>query len=149
MVARYRPTGIFIFIYLFTLFILNFHLFFSFIVLGESIISLVRLSMTFSSYIFPALCGVVTWGQFHRHYCTKVLATSRKKVLIFIVRLFHKKFRTCRKYVLEGGGGGKGVELFTCPYRLKVQARPPRDQRLVTQCRVSRRNMYSYVRSFK
>ena len=33
----------------------------------------------------------------------------------------------------SGGGGG---ELFTCPYPLKVQARPPRDQRLATQSKV-------------
>ena len=25
------------------------------------------------------------------------------------------------------GGGGGGSELFTCPYPVKVQARPPRD----------------------
>ena len=35
-----------------------------------------------------------------------------------------------------GGGGGR-AELFTCPYPLKVQARPLRDQRLATQSRVS------------
>ena len=35
-----------------------------------------------------------------------------------------------------GGGGG---ELFTCPYPLKIQARPPREQRLATQSRVSGR----------
>ena len=32
-----------------------------------------------------------------------------------------------------------GAELFPCPYPLKVQARPPRDQRLATQSRVSGR----------
>ena len=34
--------------------------------------------------------------------------------------------------MVEGGGG-----LLTCPYLLKVQARPPRDQRLAIQSRVS------------
>ena len=33
--------------------------------------------------------------------------------------------------------GGGGAELFKCPYPLKVQARPPRDQILATQSRVS------------
>ena len=42
------------------------------------------------------------------------------------------KSRVC-VCVWRGGGGG----LFTCPYPLKVQARPPRDQRLATQSRVS------------
>ena len=33
-----------------------------------------------------------------------------------------------------GGGEGEGeAELFTCPYPLKVHARPPRDQRVATQ----------------
>ena len=37
-----------------------------------------------------------------------------------------------------GGGGRKGVaKLFTCPYPLKVQAPPLRDQRLATEFRVS------------
>ena len=36
----------------------------------------------------------------------------------------------------EGGGRGEG-QLFTCPYPLKVQARPPRDQKLALQSRVS------------
>ena len=34
-------------------------------------------------------------------------------------------------------GGGGGAELFVCPYPLKVQVRPPRDQILATQSRVS------------
>ena len=34
---------------------------------------------------------------------------------------------------------GWGTEQYTCPYPLKVQARPPRDQRLATQSRVSGR----------
>ena len=34
-------------------------------------------------------------------------------------------------------GGGGGAQLFTCPYPLKVQARPPRDQRQAVQSRVS------------
>ena len=34
---------------------------------------------------------------------------------------------------------GEGAEVFTCPYPLKFQARPPRDQRLATQSRVSGR----------
>ena len=33
--------------------------------------------------------------------------------------------------------GGGGDELFTYPYPLKVQARPPRDKRLAIQSRVS------------
>ena len=37
------------------------------------------------------------------------------------------------------GGGGEGAELFTCPYPLKVQARPPRDQRLAAQSGASGR----------
>ena len=37
---------------------------------------------------------------------------------------------------LCSGGGGGGGELFTCPYPLKVQARPPRDQRLAIQSKV-------------
>ena len=32
-----------------------------------------------------------------------------------------------------GGGGGVSAELFTWPYPLTVQARPPRDQRLAIQ----------------
>ena len=31
-----------------------------------------------------------------------------------------------------GGGEGEGAEPFTCPYPLRVQARPPQDQRLAT-----------------
>ena len=38
-------------------------------------------------------------------------------------------------YELLWGGGGE--RLFTCPYPLKVQARPTRDQRLDTQSRIS------------
>ena len=39
-----------------------------------------------------------------------------------------------------GGGGSRGcAKRVMCPYQLKVQARPPRDQRLVTQPRVSGR----------
>ena len=34
-------------------------------------------------------------------------------------------------------GVGVGEELFTCPYPLKVQACPPRDQRPALQSRVS------------
>ena len=34
-------------------------------------------------------------------------------------------------------GGGGGGRVFTCPYLLKVQTCPPRDQRLDTQSRVS------------
>ena len=41
------------------------------------------------------------------------------------------------KFVYRRGGGGAG--LFTCPYPLKVQACPPRDQRLATRSRVSGR----------
>ena len=40
----------------------------------------------------------------------------------------------------RGGGGGR-AELFTCPYPMKVQAPPPRDQRLATQYRVSGREV--------
>ena len=29
------------------------------------------------------------------------------------------------------------MELFSCPYSLKVQARPPRDQKLASQSKVS------------
>ena len=40
------------------------------------------------------------------------------------------------QFVFSGdGGGGGGV--FTCPYPLKVQARPPQDQRLAFRSRVS------------
>ena len=43
--------------------------------------------------------------------------------------------------VRGGGGGGResacGAEIFMCLYSLKVQARPPRDQRLATQSSVS------------
>ena len=52
-------------------------------------------------------------------------------------------FEWCGFCVCGGGGGvggGVGVdggELFTCPYPLKVQARPIGDQRLATQSRVS------------
>ena len=35
--------------------------------------------------------------------------------------------------------GGGEAELLTCPYSLKIQAHPPRDQRLSTQFRVSGR----------
>ena len=38
--------------------------------------------------------------------------------------------------VCRWGGGGAG-QLFKCSYSLKVQERPPRDQRLATQSRVS------------
>ena len=41
------------------------------------------------------------------------------------------------KYVFDMGSGAK---LFTCPYPLKVQTRPPRDQRRATQSRVSERD---------
>ena len=34
-------------------------------------------------------------------------------------------------------GGGGGGELLTCPYPLKVQARPPQDQRSVLRSKVS------------
>ena len=34
-------------------------------------------------------------------------------------------------------GGGGGVDLFTCPYPLKIRARPPRDQRLALRSGVS------------
>ena len=47
----------------------------------------------------------------------------------------HKLLCVC----VGGGGGGGSAELFTCPYPLKVQARPPRNQRLATQSRVSGR----------
>ena len=39
----------------------------------------------------------------------------------------------------HGGVGGGRAELFTGPCPLKVQARPPRDQRLATRSRVSGR----------
>ena len=38
-----------------------------------------------------------------------------------------------------GGWGWVGAELFTCPYPMKVQARPPRDHKLASQSRVSGR----------
>ena len=38
---------------------------------------------------------------------------------------------------MGGGGGGNWAKPFYCPYPLKVQACPPRDQRLATQSRVS------------
>ena len=36
-----------------------------------------------------------------------------------------------------GGGGGGGGDLFTCPYPLTVQVRPPRDQSPAIRVRVS------------
>ena len=42
-------------------------------------------------------------------------------------------------------GGGGHFELFMCPYRLKIQARPPQDQRLATQSRVLGQNMFVYI----
>ena len=44
---------------------------------------------------------------------------------------------------MGGAGGGGGAELFTRPYPLKVQSRPPHDQRLATQSRVSGGKDYS------
>ena len=46
-------------------------------------------SVVTSRDIGPVVC--ITWGQFHKHR-TKVLAISRKKILIFSIRLFHKMF---------------------------------------------------------
>ena len=41
-------------------------------------------------------------------------------------------------HALKGGGGGGGEEeLFTCPYPLKVQACPSRDQRPALRSRVT------------
>ena len=37
------------------------------------------------------------------------------------------------------GAGGWGSKRFTCPYSLKVKARPPRVQRLATMARISGR----------
>ena len=40
----------------------------------------------------------------------------------------------------ERGGGGGGGGLFTSPYSLRVQARPPRDQGLAVQSSISGRD---------
>ena len=45
-----------------------------------------------------------------------------------------------------GGGGGRGEQL-TCPYSMKVQARPPRDQGLVFWFRVSGQEELLIVKS--
>ena len=42
---------------------------------------------------------------------------------------------TTQFYEFKGGDGGR--ELLTCPYPLKVQACPPRDQRPALRPRVS------------
>ena len=48
--------------------------------------------------------------------------------------------KTTKKDKVFGRGGG--AELFTCLYPLKVQARPPQDQRLTTQSSVSGRTSF-------
>ena len=49
-----------------------------------------------------------------------------------------KRFPSHSLWVGGGGGGGGGRrELLSCPYPLKVQACPPRDQRPALRSRVS------------
>ena len=50
----------------------------------------------------------------------------------------------CSTAIAVRSGGG-GTELFMCPYTPNVQARPPRDQRLATQSRVSGWEGYCYL----
>ena len=65
----------------------------------------------------PFRCGII-W------FCCDIFVTYlyfRSTSISVTMDLFFK-----------GGWGWGG--LFTCPYPLKVQARPPRDQTLATQC---------------
>ena len=62
------------------------------------------------------------------------------KVIVALILI--ECFRNIKGNPLLGWVGGR-AELFTCPYPLEVQARPPRDQRLATPSRISGRIHYS------
>ena len=76
------------------------------------------------------------------------LATLNHNNILKTVNVIYAESLGCGGYVGDEGYEGGGGELFACPYPLKFQAHPPRDQTPPLRSRVSGQNPEALIHSF-